>query len=57
MEKRKVFDEKYKYHRIKEKYYNENCDQVIQDLIEIIKDKNSKTYYNYSNLTKIFTNK
>lgn len=39
-------------YRIREKDYNRDSNQVIQDLISIIKDKNSETCFNYNNLFK-----
>jgi hypothetical protein len=44
------------FYRVKEKYYDENLEQTIFDLIEIIKDKNAKTFYNYNSLIKLNTN-
>lgn len=37
-------------YRIKERYFDENMDQVLNDLISIVKDKLSITYFNYNNL-------
>ena len=37
-------------YRIKEKDYDENFYQIIEDLIEIIKNKDTKTFYEYKNL-------
>lgn len=37
--------------RVKEKYYNENYKQVLEDLINLIKNPYSDTFYNYDCLT------
>jgi very-short-patch-repair endonuclease len=44
---------KLEIYRIKEKYVNKNRNQVIEDLINIIQDKSSKTNFNYLNYIKL----
>lgn len=43
-------------YRIKEKYWKENPEQVIEDLVEIIKSKDAKTHYSYLNCIQLQKN-